>query len=69
MEIQKAMYPEDRPLELQKLSDTRWACRESTLRTMRKVDPALKQFLEEIVQKDPPDASAGRGCLNIAEKY
>ena len=63
MEIQKAMYPEDRPLELQKLSDTRWACRESALRTMRKVIPALMQFLEEIVQKDPPDASAGDASI------
>ena len=25
MLIQRAMFPEDRPLELQKLSDTRWA--------------------------------------------
>ncbi|XP_066941006.1 zinc finger MYM-type protein 1-like [Macrobrachium rosenbergii] len=63
MEIQKAMYPEDRPLELQKLSDTRWACRESALRTMKKVIPALKQFLEEIVQKDPPDTSAGEASI------
>ena len=30
---------------------------------MRKVIPALKQFLEEIVQKDPPDASAGDASI------
>ncbi|XP_068235844.1 uncharacterized protein [Palaemon carinicauda] len=53
MEIQIAIYPEDIQLELKKLSDTRWACRESALRTTRKVIPALKQFLEEIVQKNP----------------
>ncbi|XP_068208047.1 uncharacterized protein [Palaemon carinicauda] len=63
MYIPKAMYPEERPLELKKLSDTRWACRESALRTMRKVIPALKQFLEEIVQKHPPGASAGDGSI------
>ncbi|XP_068242282.1 zinc finger MYM-type protein 1-like [Palaemon carinicauda] len=63
MEIQKAMYPEDRPLELKKLSDIRWACRESAPRTTRKVIPALKQFLEEIVQKHPPDASAGDASI------
>ncbi|XP_068214328.1 uncharacterized protein [Palaemon carinicauda] len=57
------MYPEDRPLELKKLSDTRWACRESALRTMRKVIPALKQFLEEIVQKHPPDAPTGDASI------
>ncbi|XP_068219366.1 zinc finger MYM-type protein 1-like [Palaemon carinicauda] len=63
METQKAMYPEDRPLEPKKLSVTRWACRESALRTMRKVILALKQFLEEIVQKPPPDASAGDASI------
>ena len=30
---------------------------------MRKVIPALKQYLEEIVQKDPPDASAGDASI------
>ncbi|XP_064079439.1 uncharacterized protein LOC135196522 [Macrobrachium nipponense] len=30
---------------------------------MRKVIPALKQFLEEIVQKHPPDASAGDASI------
>ncbi|XP_066962146.1 zinc finger MYM-type protein 1-like [Macrobrachium rosenbergii] len=59
----KSNVSEDRPLELQKLSDTRWACRESALRTMKKVIPALKQFLEEIVQKDPPDTSAGEASI------
>ncbi|XP_068205252.1 zinc finger MYM-type protein 1-like [Palaemon carinicauda] len=65
MEIQKALYPEDHPLELKKLSDTRWACRESALKTMRKVIPPLKQFLEEIVQEHPPDASAGDASISL----
>ncbi|XP_068247892.1 zinc finger MYM-type protein 1-like [Palaemon carinicauda] len=63
MEIQKAMYPEDRSLEPKKLSDTRWAYRESALRTMRKVISALKQFLEEIVQKYPLDAPEGETLI------
>jgi len=35
IEMQKTMYP----LELQKLSQMRWACRETALRTLRKVLP------------------------------
>ena len=30
---------------------------------MKMVVPALKQFLEEIVQKDPPNASAGDATI------
>ena len=63
MVIQKAMYPEDHQLELQKLSDTRWACKESASRTTRKVIAALKQILEDIMQKDPPAASAGEASV------
>ncbi|XP_051797021.1 zinc finger MYM-type protein 1-like [Acanthochromis polyacanthus] len=61
--IQCTMYPDKRPLELQKLSDTRWACRETALRTLRKVLPAVMQFLEEITQQDPPNSSAGDAMI------
>lgn len=33
--MQKRMDPSQRPLELQKLSDTRWACRETALKTLK----------------------------------
>ena len=62
-EMQKTMYPDQRPLELQKLSDTRWACRVTALRTLRKVLPAVMQFLEEMTQQDPPDSSAGDAMI------
>lgn len=63
IEMQKTMYPDQRPLELQKLSDTRWACRETALRTLRKVLPAVMQFLEEMTQQDPPDPSTGDAVI------
>ncbi|XP_068205233.1 zinc finger MYM-type protein 1-like [Palaemon carinicauda] len=65
VEIQKALYPEDHPLELKKLSDLRWACQKSALKTTRKVIPPLKQFLEEIVQEHPSDASAGDATISL----
>ncbi len=46
------------PMELKKLSDTRWACRESALKTLVKVLPSVMQFLGEITMQDPPDSSA-----------
>lgn len=33
IEMQKRKHPDKRPLELKKLTDTRWACRESALKT------------------------------------
>ena len=57
------MYPDQRPLELQKLSDMRWACRETALHTLRKVLPAVMQFLEEMTQQAPPDSSAGDAMI------
>ena len=57
MAIQKALNPGEHPLELRTLSGTRWVCRVSALRTI-KIIPALKQFLKEIMQKDPLDAAA-----------
>uniref|UniRef100_A0A669EY62 DUF4371 domain-containing protein n=1 Tax=Oreochromis niloticus TaxID=8128 RepID=A0A669EY62_ORENI len=63
IKMQEKLYPEQRPLELQKLSDTRWACREAALKTMRKILPAVMQFLEEILQQDPPDSLAGDAMI------
>lgn len=57
------MHPDQHPLELLKLLDTRWACRETALKTLRKVLPAVMQFLEEMTQQDPPDSSAGDAMI------
>ncbi|KAI4802054.1 hypothetical protein KUCAC02_019913, partial [Chaenocephalus aceratus] len=59
VETQKAINPGQRPLELQKLSDTRWTCRENALKTIRKVLPAAMQYLEDLRKCEPPDLAAG----------
>lgn len=53
------MNPGQRALELQKLSDTRWTCRETALRTLRKCLPAVVQFLEDLTKSEPTDLAAG----------
>lgn len=63
IEMQKRKHPDQRPLELKKLSDTRWACRESALKTLVKVLPSVMQFLEEMTMQDPPDSSAGDAMI------
>lgn len=63
IEMQKRKHPDQRPLELKKLSDTRWACRENALKTLVKVLPSVMQFLEEMTQQDPPDSSAGDAMI------
>ncbi|QQP40326.1 Hypothetical protein FKW44_014330, partial [Caligus rogercresseyi] len=42
---QKTLYPGERVLELQKLSDTRWACRESALKALKSNMNAIFKFL------------------------
>ncbi|KAI4799932.1 hypothetical protein KUCAC02_016470 [Chaenocephalus aceratus] len=59
VETQKAINPDQRPLELQKISDTRWTCRENALKTIRKVLPAAMQYLEDLRKCEPPDLAAG----------
>lgn len=59
METQKAVNPGQRPLELQKLSDTCWTCRENALKTIKKVLPAAMQYLNDLRMCEPPDLAAG----------
>lgn len=63
IEMQKRMHPKQRPLELKKLSDIRWACRESALKSLVKVLPSVMQFLEEMTKQDLPDSSAGDAMI------
>ncbi|XP_032414769.1 zinc finger MYM-type protein 1-like isoform X2 [Xiphophorus hellerii] len=63
IEVQKGMQPHQRPVELQKLSDTRWACRERALKSLKKVLPAVMKFLENMTQESPPDPSAGDAAI------
>ncbi len=63
VQTQQAMNPGQRALELQKLSDTWWSCRETALRTLRKCLPAVVQFLEDLTKSESPDPAAGEANM------
>ena len=48
LSIQRDMYPGEQPKELQKLSDTRWACRYAACKTLRDRLPAIIRLLNEL---------------------
>lgn len=61
--VQKDMYPEA-PRELQRLSDTRWACRYSACKTVMDRLPAILRVLHEIDLEKSGDRSVeARGLL------
>ncbi|XP_040890423.1 zinc finger MYM-type protein 1-like isoform X2 [Toxotes jaculatrix] len=61
--IQREMY-KGAPRELQRLSDTRWACRFIALRNIMDRLPALKRLLQEIAQERNGEKSVeARGLL------
>ena len=49
VEIQKEMYGSAQVRELQRLSDTRWACRYTACKVVRERLPALMQLLSDLV--------------------
>jgi hypothetical protein len=57
--LQQTMYPGQRVCELKRLSDTRWACREDALRSLKKVLSAVVKLLQNMADSDPPDSAAG----------
>ena len=58
VKMQQSMYPDQRVCELKRLSDTRWACREDALRSLKKVLSAVVKLLRNMADSDPPDAVA-----------
>ncbi|XP_022529426.2 zinc finger MYM-type protein 1 isoform X1 [Astyanax mexicanus] len=63
LSVQKEMY-EGAPRELQRLSDTRWACRYMSLRNIIDRLPAIKRVLQEIAHEHHGDRSVeARGLL------
>ncbi|KAL3997012.1 hypothetical protein ACER0C_009668 [Sarotherodon galilaeus] len=61
--VKKDMYPEA-PRELQRLSDTRWACRYSACKTVMDRLPAILRVLHEIDLENSGDRSVeARGLL------
>ena len=64
IEMQNRMFPGEPVRQLQKLSDTRWACRVIACRNIRDRLGALKQLLEEISDdRDSDRAVEARGLL------
>lgn len=59
LKCQQSLYLGQRAVELQKLSDTRWACRERCLTALSKVLKALIEMLTDIIESDSPDTAAG----------
>ena len=66
VDTQKAMNPDQRVLEQQRFSDTRWSCREDALKTIRKVLPAALQYLRDLRECDPPDLAAGEAKMLLS---
>ncbi|XP_041856904.1 zinc finger MYM-type protein 1-like [Melanotaenia boesemani] len=63
LEVQREMF-DGAPRELQKLSDTRWACRHIACRSVMDRLPAVVQVLEEIGSENHPQrAVEARGIL------
>ncbi|XP_033984520.1 uncharacterized protein LOC117481103 [Trematomus bernacchii] len=63
LDIQRELY-EGAPRELQRLSDTRWACRFISLRNIMDRLPALKRVLQDIAQERNGERSIeARGLL------
>ena len=61
---QKELHPDKPTRELQRLSDTRWACRSSAVDTMCRTYDALLATLEEIVDgEDSAKAVEAKGLL------
>ena len=55
----KGLQPGERVIQLQKLSDTRWACREKALKALNKVMDAVVKVLTDLTVQEPPDTAAG----------
>lgn len=63
LNIQKEMY-DGAPRELQRLSETRWACRQMACRTVLNRLPAIVRVLEEIAAENSGDRTVdARGLL------
>lgn len=56
---QESLYPGQRVMELQQLSDTRWACREKALKALQRNLKAILKLLDDISDSDPPNLARG----------
>ena len=68
MKVQRDLYPDQQPRQLQRLSDTRWACRVIACRNIRDRLEALVQLLLDIIGgSDSERAVDARGLLSAID--
>lgn len=68
VDIQKQLYPNDAPRQLQRLSDTRWACRVVACRNIRDRLDALVEFLNSMSDSSNADrAIEAKGLLALVD--
>ena len=64
LEVQRRLNPSEPPRQLQRLCDTRWACRATACRNIRDRLPAIHELLTEIANDADSDrAIEARGIL------
>ncbi|KAK1880352.1 Zinc finger MYM-type protein 1 [Dissostichus eleginoides] len=58
-ETRPCLHPGERVIQLQKLSDTRWACREKALKALLKEMSTVVKVLTDMTEQEPPNTPAG----------
>ncbi len=69
VKCQEGLHTGEYVIKLQKLSDTRRACREKALKALLKVMSSVVKVLSDITEKEPPDTAAedARMCLKAID--
>ena len=63
--VQKELYPQQQPRELQALTDTRWACRYTACRNLRDRLPAVLRLLQDLaLERDGEISVEARGLVS-----
>jgi len=66
-DVQKELYPNEPPRQLQRLSDTRWACRVAACRNVRDRLDAVVVMLEDTAETSSDRAIEARGLLSLID--
>ncbi len=70
IEAQRKQHPDRHPIELQKLSDTRWACRYASINAICRTYDCLLLALEEItISSDHSKAVEAKGLLYQVKSF
>ena len=69
VEVQKKQHPDKQPLQLQKLSDTRWACRYAAVNTCCTYNSILLTLEEISLSSDHSKAVEAKGLLYQVQSF